>query len=189
MKGKLIIISAPSGSGKTAIVRRLLTLDLNLAFSISATSRKPRNSEIDGKDYYFISPEDFSNRIKRGDFIEWEEVYSNQYYGTLKSEVERLHNQGKHVVFDIDVIGGLRLKEKYRDHALALFIKAPSLEIMEERLRKRATETEEQLKKRIGKAIKEMQFANSFDHIIVNDTLKNAIEEADKLVREYIVQT
>lgn len=186
MQGKLFIFSAPSGSGKTTIVRHLLGLDLGLSFSISATSREPRSNEENGKDYYFLSPDEFRNKIKKGEFIEWEEVYANQYYGSLRSEVEKLRNQGRHVVFDIDVIGGLKLKKMFKEDALAIFIQAPSVKIMEERLRKRASDSEEQLLKRISKAEQELKYAGSFDHIIVNDDLQKALQEAEKLVKAFI---
>lgn len=186
MQGKLFIFSAPSGSGKTTIVRHLLGLDLGLSFSISATSREPRSNEENGKDYYFLSPDEFRNKIKKGEFIEWEEVYANQYYGSLRSEVEKLRNQGRHVVFDIDVIGGLKLKKMFKEDALAIFIQAPSVKIMEERLRKRASDSEEQLLKRISKAEQELKYAGSFDHIIINDDLQKALQEAEKLVKAFI---
>ena len=185
MKGKLIIISAPSGSGKTTIVHHLLSLDLNLAFSISATSRKPRSNEMDAVDYYFISPEDFRKKIDNDEFLEWEEVYNDQYYGTLKSEVKRLRNHGKHVVLDLDVVGGSRLKKQFGNDALALFVKAPSIQIMEERLRKRATDSENQIKKRITKATEELKYADEFDVILINDQLKDTLHEAESIIREF----
>jgi len=184
-RGSLFIFSAPSGSGKTTIVHHLLALDLNLAFSISATSRLPRNNELNGVDYFFLSPEEFKKKIAEGDFIEWEEVYANQFYGTLKSEVERLRNEGKHVVFDIDVVGGVNLKKIFGDEALSIFVRPPSLEIMEERLRKRGTDNEEQIKKRIAKAEYELTFAEQFDVILINDNLQLALAEAELLVREF----
>ena len=186
MQGKLFIFSAPSGSGKTTIVRHLLGLDLGLAFSISATSRAPRANEINGKDYFFLSPDEFRARIDAGEFIEWEEVYANQYYGTLRAEVERMRSEGRHVLFDIDVVGGLNLKKMYGEAALAIFIQAPSIRIMEERLRKRASDSEEQLRKRINKAEMEMKYAGDFDRIIINDDLEKALAEAENMVRDFI---
>ena len=186
MQGKLVIFSAPSGSGKTTIVHHLLSLDLNMEFSISATSRKPRENEINGKDYYFLSPGEFRKRIDNNEFLEWEEVYPGQFYGTLISEVDRIHGEGKHVVFDIDVIGGLNLKKKYMESALAVFVMAPSLEIMEQRLRKRNTDSEEQLRKRIDKAKEEMAYAAKFDVILVNDDLQTVLKEAEQIVGKFI---
>ena len=172
---KLIIFSAPSGSGKTTIVKHLLSLEnLNLAFSISATSRAPRGVEQHGKEYYFLSADEFKNRIQHDDFMEWEEVYAGCYYGTLKSEVERLWANGKNVVFDLDVAGGLRLKKKYPDQTLAIFVEPPSLVALEERLRNRKTETEEKIQMRLNKAEQEMATAHQFDVIIKNDDLQQA---------------
>jgi guanylate kinase len=185
--GKLIVFSAPSGSGKTTIVHHLLSLkDLNLDFSISATSRDRRGSEIDGSDYYFISPEAFKRHIENDDFVEWEEVYTDNYYGTLKSELERIWSEGKHAIFDIDVVGGLRIKEKYPDRTLSVFVKAPSMEEMERRLRARKTDSEEKIAERMAKAGREMEFARNFDVILINDDLERAKSEAEKLVRSFI---
>lgn len=186
MKGKLIIFSAPSGSGKTTIVKHLLGLDIGLAFSISATSRKPRKNETDGRDYYFISPEEFKQRIKDGQFLEWEEVYANQFYGTLRSETERLRNKGIHVLFDIDVVGGVNLKKEFGDDSLAIFVQPPSIDELEKRLRNRSTDSEQQLQKRINKAEEELAFSNLFDHILVNDHLETALKEAEKLILDFI---
>ena len=185
-QGKLIVFSAPSGSGKTTIVKHLLSQkDLNLDFSISATSRPSRGKEVHGKDYYFISPESFRNHIEKDDFVEWEEVYTDNYYGTLKSEVERIWSEGKHAVFDIDVVGGLNVKEKFPDRTLAVFVKTPSLEEMERRLRARKTDSEEKIRERVAKAEKELGFAPRFDVILVNDDLEKAKEEAGRLVAEF----
>lgn len=186
-EGKLIVFSAPSGSGKTTIVHHLLNnSDLNLDFSISATSRDLRGKEIHGKDYYFISAEAFQNHIDNNDFIEYEEVYTNNFYGTLKKEVERIWSLGKHVIFDIDVIGGLNIKNKFPDQTLAIFVQPPSIEEMERRLRARKTDTEEKIKERVAKAEKEMQYAKDFDIILVNDNLETAKKEAVILVENFV---
>jgi len=189
MQGKLIILSAPSGSGKTTIVRHLLTLGLGLEFSISATSRKPRSNEKEGEDYYFLDPETFLKKVEEGAFLEWEEVYAQQYYGTLRTEVERIRNKGQHVVFDIDVVGGLNLKQEFGDNALAIFIRPPSLEVMEQRLRSRGTDSGEQLKKRLSKAAQEMTYADKFDQVIVNDNLAESLAEAEKCVKDFLYFT
>ena len=184
---KLIIFSAPSGSGKTTIVKHLLSLaPLNLAFSISATSRAPRGEEVHGKEYYFLSAEEFKQRIADNDFLEWEEVYQNYFYGTLKSEVERLWAMGKNVVFDIDVAGGLRIKKQFPDQTLAIFVEPPSIAVLEERLRARQTETEEKIQMRLDKAAQEMATAHLFDVIIKNDDLPRALQEAEDLVTDFI---
>lgn len=185
--GKLIVFSAPSGSGKTTIVRHLLAqTELNLDFSISATSREKRGIEIDGKDYHFISAEDFKKHIEKDEFLEWEEVYHNNFYGTLKSELERIWAKGKHAIFDIDVIGGLRIKRKYPNQTLAIFVKPPSLEEMEKRLRKRNTESEEKILERTDKAKREMKFAKNFDIILINDDLDEAKGKAYEIVQNFI---
>ncbi len=185
--GKAIIFSAPSGAGKTTIVRHLMGIpDLRLSFSVSATTRQKRDYEIDGKDYYFIAPEDFLQRAKNGEFIEWEEVYNGQYYGTLYSEVERIWNGGGHVIFDLDVVGGLNLKKILGDKALSVFVKAPSIEVLEERLRKRSTETPEKIEQRVAKAQHEMAYEPRFDRVIVNEQLEVALHEAAQCVREFL---
>ncbi len=186
MKGKLFIFSAPSGSGKTTIVHHLLKTIPLLEFSVSATSRKIRSNEKDGQDYYFISADDFRKKIEKNEFIEWEEVYKDQFYGTLKSEVERIRNQGKHVVFDVDVVGGLNIKKQYGAEALAVFIKAPSIRELERRLKIRSTEDEESFKKRTEKAKKEMSFSDKFDVILVNDSLNETFSRAEELVRNFL---
>lgn len=184
---KLIIFSAPSGSGKTTIVRHLLSLKkLNLAFSISATSRAPRGEEQHGKEYYFLSADEFKKRVQHNEFMEWEEVYTGCYYGTLKSEVERLWAMGKNVIFDIDVAGGLRLKQQYPEQTLAVFVEPPSLIALEERLRNRKTETEEKIQMRLNKAEQEMATAHQFDVIIKNDNLQQALQEAERIVTDFI---
>ena len=187
MEGKLIIFSAPSGSGKTTIVRHLLAKYNNLGFSISACTRDRRGrNEVDGKDYYFLTPEDFKARIDNKEFVEWEEVYPGGYYGTLKSEIERLWASGKHVLFDVDVKGGLKLKEYFQERALAIFVKAPSEEAIKERLMARGTETEDSLSKRLFKVKFEMSFQNRFDVILLNDSLETALEKAEELVENFI---
>ena len=187
LEGKLIIFSAPSGSGKTTIVRHLLeNYPDKICFSISASTRAPRGAEQDGKDYYFISKEEFLHRVAKEQFIEFEEVYSGTFYGTLRSEVERIWALGKHVIFDLDVIGGLRLKRKFGDRALAVFVNPPDLKTLEERLRGRGTDSEEKLKERIAKAEKELAYADQFDVILTNDHFETAYEEAKKLVCDFI---
>jgi len=188
-QGKLIVFSAPSGSGKTTIVRHLLQQNaLNLAFSISATSREKRGEEIHGKDYYYLSANDFKQHIKNDDFLEWEEVYHNNFYGTFKSEVERLWAEGKNVIFDIDVSGGLRIKRKFPEQTLAVFVKPPSIDELKIRLKKRKTESEDKIKMRVAKASAELATAPLFDVIIENDNLKNALNEAETLVGNFINQ-
>ncbi|HET8886666.1 MAG TPA: guanylate kinase [Salinimicrobium sp.] len=186
-EGKLIVFSAPSGSGKTTIVRYLLEQEeLNLEFSISATSREPRTHEIDGKDYYFLDLKNFKNKIKNDEFLEWEEVYRDNFYGTLKSEVYRIWKKGKHVIFDIDVVGGLDIKKIYPDKTLAVFVKPPSIEELKIRLKKRKTEDEDKINMRVAKASIEMATAPQFDHIIENHDLSTALQEAYHLVSDFI---
>ena len=185
--GKLIVFSAPSGSGKTTIVRHLLKQpELNLEFSISAASRAPRGEEKHGVDYYFMDLKEFKQHIKNGDFLEWEEVYRDNFYGTLKSEVERIWAQGKNVIFDIDVVGGLRIKKKFPKETLAVFVKPPSVDELKIRLKNRKTESEEKINMRIAKASIEMATAPQFDFIIINDQLDKALKEAEKLVANHI---
>lgn len=185
-KGKLIIFSAPSGSGKTTLVHHLLSIpELQLAFSVSATSRAKRPNEADGKDYYFLSADEFRSRIEKGDFLEWEEVYENQYYGTLRSEIERIHSEGNTVIFDVDVIGGLNIKKQFGDAALAVFVQPPSVKELENRLKRRETESDESLAKRVDKAAEELKFSNQFDVVLVNDNLEVAKSDAEKLVANF----
>lgn len=185
--GKLIVFSAPSGSGKTTIVRHLLSQpELKLDFSISATSRDPRPEEVDGKDYYFLSLEDFKKKIKNDEFLEWEEVYRDNFYGTLKSEVERIWESGKNVIFDIDVVGGLDIKHIYPEETLAVFVKPPSIEELKIRLKKRKTESEDKINMRVAKASIELATAPQFDFIIENIHLETALKEAYDLVSKYV---
>lgn len=187
-KGKLLVFSAPSGSGKTTIVRHLLAQpDLNLEFSVSCTTREPRGEEKNGVDYYFISLQEFKNHIKAEDFVEWEEVYRDNFYGTLKSEVERIWAKGKNVIFDIDVAGGLRIKSKFKQETLAVFVKPPSIDELKIRLKKRSTENEEKINMRIAKASVELATAPQFDTIIKNYDLDVAKAEAYELVKQFIV--
>ncbi|MCF6349819.1 MAG: guanylate kinase [Flavobacteriaceae bacterium] len=186
-KGKLIIFSAPSGSGKTTIVHHLLKQKkLQLEFSISVTSRKKRGQEIDGKDYYFISIKKFNKLIKEDKLIEFEEVYRDHFYGTLKKEVKRIRKQGKNVIFDIDVIGGLNIKKQFSKKTLTIFVKPPSIEEMERRLRNRNTDTEKKIKERVIKAKKEFNYAKEFDVTLVNDDLEKAKKEAFNLVNKFV---
>ncbi len=185
-EGKLIIFSAPSGAGKTTIVRYLLQTGLPLAFSVSATSRAKRAGEEDGRDYWFLSVAEFKERMEKGDFLEWEEVYPDQFYGTLRSEVARTHAQGKHVLFDVDVVGGLNIKRQFGDAALAVFVMPPSVDALESRLRGRSSESEESLKKRVAKAAAELEYSKEFDVILHNDVLEVAQQEAYELVKDFV---
>ncbi len=186
-KGKLLVFSAPSGSGKTTIVRHLLALDyLNLEFSVSATSREKRGEEVEGKDYYYLSLKAFKSKIRNEEFLEWEEVYRDCFYGTLKTEVNRIWAKGKHVIFDIDVAGGLRIKKKFPNETLAVFVKPPSVDELKIRLKKRKTETEDKINMRIAKASVELATAPQFDKIIKNHDLDIALKEAEKLVAEFV---
>ncbi len=187
--GKLIIFSAPSGSGKTTIVRHLLEQpDLNLAFSVSATSRPRRGKEKNGEHYYFMTVGEFKKHIKNDDFLEWEEVYRDNFYGTLKSEVERLWAEGKNVIFDIDVVGGLRIKKKFPEQTLAVFVKPPSVDELKIRLKKRSTESDDKINMRIAKASVEMATAPQFDTIIKNYDLDTALKEAYGLVKDFVAK-
>jgi guanylate kinase len=186
MPGRSIIVSAPSGAGKTTIVRHLLGEGLGLEFSVSATSRPMRANEVDGKDYFFLSVDEFKGRIRAGEFVEYEEVYPGRFYGTLRSELERIWEAGHHAIFDVDVVGGLDLKEIYRTKALALFVSPPSLEALEQRLNDRNTETPETLRIRVEKAEHELTFRDRFDAVIVNDDRDTACAEATSLVRAFL---
>lgn len=186
-QGKLIVFSAPSGSGKTTLVRHLLKQEeLNLEFSISATSREKRNNETDGKDYYFLDAKAFKNRIKNDEFLEWEEVYRDNFYGTLKTEVKRIWAKGKNVIFDIDVSGGLRIKRKFPDQTIAIFVKPPSIDELKIRLKKRQTESNDKINMRVAKASAELATAPLFDVVVINDDLDKAIAESYKLVSEFV---
>lgn len=186
-KGKAIIFCAPSGSGKTTIVRHLLQTNPKLGFSISACTRDRRGrSEENGKDYYFLTPEEFKSKIDNDEFIEWEEVYSGNFYGTLKSEIQRIWDNGKHVIFDVDVKGGLKLKKYFGDNGLAIFVKVPSMEALKERLQDRKTESEDSLSQRVFKAEFEMKFQDEFDVVLVNADLEESLKKAEILVDEFI---
>lgn len=186
MAGKLVIISAPSGAGKTTIVNHLLGSGLNLSFSVSATTRPLRGNEENGKDYFFLSVEEFKKRIENNEFVEWEEVYKDLFYGTLKSEIERIWEMGHNVLFDVDVKGGISLKKKFGNRSIAIFIMPPSVEELENRLIKRATDTPEKIKMRVEKARDELKLANQFDMVIVNHQLDKAKEEAVKILTSFL---
>ena len=186
MEGKLVIFSAPSGAGKTTIVQHLLTKIPKLEFSVSACSRPMRKDETHGVDYYFISVEEFKKKISDDEFVEWEEVYKDNFYGTLKAEIERIWKKGHHIIFDMDVVGGLNLKKLFGEKALAIFVMPPSIQHLENRLKMRETETPESIARRIGKAEVELQTADQFDTIVHNDTLEHAFAEAEKVVCEFL---
>lgn len=188
MKGKLIIFSAPSGSGKSTIINDLLKKDLNLHFSISATSRPPRGSEQHGIEYFFLTPDEFKTKIENDEFIEFEEVYTNRYYGTLKSQVEKQLEKGENVIFDVDVVGGCNIKKFYADKALSLFIQPPSIEELKKRLQGRGTDDEKVINDRIEKAEFELSFAEKFDKTIVNDNLEEAQKEAYQTIKDFLNQ-
>jgi len=183
---RLLIISAPSGAGKSTLVSHLLNSGLPLCFSVSATSRKPRGSETDGTEYYFISAAEFRRRISRGEFVEWQEVYRNHYYGTLKSELERIAAEGKIPLFDVDVMGGINLKKIFGDRALAIFIMPPSVEELRSRLTKRGTDSEEEIAMRVQKAASEILLACSFDRVIINDDLETSCNEVTTAVKDFL---
>lgn len=188
--GKCIVFSAPSGSGKTTLVRHALTHpDLQLAFSVSATSRLPRGSEKHGEDYYFFSEEEFLRKAANGEFLEYEEVYKGTFYGTLKSEVEKIWSEGKHVIFDIDVVGGLQIKKQFPERTLAVFVQPPSLEVLEHRLRSRATETEEKIAMRLAKSKQEMGQASEFDVLLKNENLETAKKESISVISKFLSQS
>lgn len=182
MKGKMFIFTAPSGAGKTTIVKHLLAKYEDLGFSVSATTRNKRDHEVDGKDYYFLSVDEFIAKVTNGDFVEWEEVYHDQYYGTLKSEVERVWAMGKHLVYDIDVRGAENIKKLYNDSCMSVFVRPPSVSTLIQRLTQRNTETPESLEKRVNKVKNEMSFENSFDIVLVNDLLDISLREAEHIV-------
>lgn len=184
---KLIVFTAPSGAGKTTIVRHLLAKYKELAFSVSATTRAARSHELQGKDYYFLSLKEWNQKIKEGDFLEWEEVYTEQYYGTLKSEIERLWGLGKHVLFDIDVKGATNIKKVYGDKAVTIFVKPPSPEILFSRLRNRQTEDEASLKKRIARAAEELTYEKNFDVVLLNDDLNACLQSAEQIIEKVML--
>jgi len=186
MNGKVIIITAPSGAGKTTVVKHLLKTFPELAFSVSATTRSKREGETDGKDYYFLSEADFKNKIAAGEFLEWEEVYAGRFYGTLFSDVEKLNSEGKTVVFDVDVKGAVNIKNKYGNNALAVFVKAPTFEILVERLKARSTESEAELQKRMERMQYELTFESRFDTTLINDKLEQTLIRAETLVRNFL---
>lgn len=184
--GKLVILSAPSGAGKSTIVKHLLKTFPRLEFSVSATSRAPRGTERDGVEYYFLSPEEFSKAVERGEFVEWEEVYAGTCYGTLCTELERIWSKGNVIIFDVDVKGGIRLKEIFGDKALSIFIMPPSIEELRCRLIGRGTDAPEVIERRIQKAETEISYCRKFDRIVVNDRLEEAVEEVSTLIRDFI---
>lgn len=186
VKGKIIVLSAPSGTGKSTIINELMKHpELKLGFSVSATSRMPRGQEQDGVHYYFLTPEEFERRVQAGDFVEWAEVYKGTRYGTLVSEVERITGRGGNLIMDIDVQGALNVKKRFGDEALLIFIEPPTLQVLEQRLRDRATDDEESIRRRLAKAEYEMSFAPKYDRIVINDDLDKAVDEVDSIIREY----
>ncbi|MDE7465401.1 MAG: guanylate kinase [Muribaculaceae bacterium] len=190
MKGKIIVVSAPSGTGKSTVIGHLMQRpELRLEFSISATSRKPRGAEQDGREYYFLTPEEFRRRVDTGEFVEWEEVYAGTCYGTLVSEVERVTGSGHNLIMDVDVKGAMNIKKHFGDQALTIFILPPSMEELENRLRSRNTDTEESIAKRLEKADFEMSFADRFDIRIINDSLDDAVEASAKAIKDFADNT
>lgn len=183
---KAIIFCAPSGSGKTTIVRHLLAIDKRLMFSVSACTRAKRESEVNGKDYYFLTKDDFLNKIANDEFLEYEEVYGGNFYGTLKAEIERIWSLGKTVIFDVDVVGGMNIKKYFGEQALAIFVKPPGVKELEARLRYRSTETEETLKMRVNKAIHELEYESKFEVVLENIILEDALAKAEKLVNDFL---
>ena len=187
MSGKLIILSAPSGAGKSTIINELLKEnEFSLEFSISACNRKPRQGETHGKEYYFLSSQEFKQKLENDEFLEWEEVYENHFYGTLKSEIDRIFSKGNNVIFDIDIAGGLNIKKQYSEKAISIFIMPPSVQELERRLRTRGTDSEENINKRVDKAKYEISFANKFDKIVINEQIEKAVEDTKKLISEFI---
>lgn len=185
-KGKCIIFSAPSGAGKTTIVHYLLQQNIGLEFSVSACSREPRPNEIDGKDYHFLGVEGFKEKIENNAFVEWEEVYTDNFYGTLIAEIDRIWGEGKAVIFDVDVVGGLNLKKQFKEDALSIFVQPPSYEELEKRLRGRSTESEDKINQRMQKAKTELAFAPEFDVVLINDNLEDACEKAKRMVVDFL---
>lgn len=187
-EGMLVIVSAPSGAGKTTIVKHLLMSGLNLGFSVSVTNRAKRINEMEGRDYYFVNTDAFNQHISRNELLEWQEVYPGSFYGTLKNEVDRLLALKKNIIFDVDVVGGINIKKAYKDRALAIFIRPPSLEVLAQRLRNRNTDSEEIIARRLSKASWEMEFAKKFDVIIINDDLEKAKAEAKARVEDFLLK-
>lgn len=184
-QGKLIIFSAPSGSGKSTIVNALLKMGFDMQFSISATSRKPRGQETHGCEYYFLSPDNFRSEVEKENFLEWEEVYTDTYYGTLKSEVNRITDTGSHIVFDVDVVGGVNIKKQYPEKAISIFIQPPSIQELRNRLIQRNTDSLDKIEERLAKAEFELSFADQFDHVVVNEKLDEAIKETALIIEEF----
>jgi len=185
---KVIIFCAPSGSGKTTIVKHLLSVNKQLAFSVSACTRAQRANEVNGKDYYFLNHDDFKTKLIQGEFLEYEEVYGGNFYGTLKSEIDRIWSEGNIVIFDVDVVGGLNLKTYFKEKALAIFVKPPSIETLSKRLKDRSTETEETLQVRIGKAVLELAYENKFENVLINEILSETLVKAEQLVNNFIAK-
>ena len=185
-KGKMLVVSAPSGAGKTTLVKHLLIQIPSLAFSVSATSRPKRDNEVHGKDYFFLTKEDFKQRIDNGEFLEWEEVYEGVFYGTLLEEIDKALNNGKHLIFDVDVVGGINIKKHFGEIAHSIFIQAPSIQVLEQRLRNRCSDAEDSIHERVQKAAQEMTYAPQFDLVFVNDDLNIAREQLTILVKDFL---